>query len=266
MRGNFVSLCQMNLLLCPNFLKKLRVSKSQLEPGKRIIPTCIFLLGECIVILFYQIFSQSFSERAKNGRVFRERKFFARTLECAEIILNSFNNFFRSSIIEVMIRQLRKILIFSLVFAWIFSGWTGILQTSPFPSKIERVQAMITFERTPSEINIVSPVSISVSNNYPDDLIYDGSSGSVGLTREPFLNMKWWGIAVYTETENFISQCVPIAAPLPTAVFNLKTGDYKTEISLAETKDGCEAYASENFSGNVYPLFAVFETANFIAQ
>lgn len=125
------------------------------------------------------------------------------------------------------------------------------------------VSAAITFERTPSEASAVSPVSIRLPANYPDDLLYNGSSGSVGLTREPLLNMKWWGIAAYTETENFISECVPTASPLPPAVFNLKAGNYKTEISLAETKEGCEAYSSENFSGNVYPLFTVNEAGNF---
>lgn len=120
------------------------------------------------------------------------------------------------------------------------------------------VSAAITFERTPSEADIASSVSITVPANYPDDLVYDGSSGSVGLTREQLLNMKWWGIAVYTETENFVSKCVPTTSSLPTAVLNLGAGDYKTAISLAETKEGCEAFSTAE-----YPIFAVLEAANF---
>lgn len=137
---------------------------------------------------------------------------------------------------------------------WIFSGW-------PIPLKIKEARAAITHQRTPSEISTSSPVSISVALNYPDDLIYDGSSGSVGLTLEPLLKMKWWGIAVYTETDNFVSECVPTTSPLPTAVFNLGAGDYKTSLSLAETKADCEI-----FSQNEYPLFAALEAANFTAK
>jgi hypothetical protein len=70
--------------------------------------------------------------------------------------------------------------------------------------------------------------------------------------------MKWWGIAVYTETDNFVSKCVSTASSLPTAVFNLGAGNYKTGISLGETKEDCE-----NFSTAEYPLFAVLEAANF---
>ena len=87
----------------------------------------------------------------------------------------------------------------------------------------------IQHQRTPNETSIISPVSISIAVNYPDDLMYDGSIGSVGLTLEPLLNMKWWGIAVYTETDNFISQCVSTASPLPTAVFNLGAEIIKQE-------------------------------------
>ena len=120
------------------------------------------------------------------------------------------------------------------------------------------VSAAILHQRTPNEASIISPVSISIAVNYPDDLIYDGSTGSVGLTLEPLLNMKWWGIAVYTETDNFVSKCVSTALPLPIAVFNLGAGNYKTGISLGETKEDCE-----NFSAAEYPLFAVLEAANF---
>ena len=168
-------------------------------------------------------------------------------------------------------RILKFTLILVLIFSWIFgyppiyeNFWRiKIWQNPPFPPEIQEAQAVITFERTLSEANVLPPVSIDVSVVFPDDLIYDGSIGSVGLTLEPLLNMKWWGITAYTETENFISKCVPTASPLPSAVFNLRPGDYKTEISLAKTKEGCEAYSSEDFSGNVYPLFAVIEAANF---
>lgn len=115
---------------------------------------------------------------------------------------------------------------------------------------------------TPSGTSTSSPIFINLSVVYPDDLIYDGSAGSVGLTLEPLLNMKWWGVVVHTETDNFISECVSTASPLPTASFDLWAGDYKTSISLAETKADCEA-----FNQNEYPLFAVLEAANFaIAQ
>jgi len=162
-----------------------------------------------------------------------------------------------------MIGQLRKILIILLVFAWIFSGWPKIFN---FPPKIQEARAAINFERTPSEISILPPASIGVSVVFPDDLIYNGSPcsaspcpiGSVGLTREPLLNMKWWGIVVETETDNFVSECVSTTSPLPTAVFNLGAGDYKTAISLGETKADCEAFGTAE-----YPLFAVIEAANF---
>lgn len=149
----------------------------------------------------------------------------------------------------------RFFLVTILVFSWIFAGWPQIFN---FPPGIQGARAAITHQRTPNEASIVSPVSISVSLIYLDDLIYDGSVGSVGLTREPLLNMKWWGIAAYTETDNFVSECVSTTTPLPTAVLNLGIGDYKTAISLAETKEGCEA-----FSVAEYPLFAVLEAANF---
>ena|SRR3989338_3415384 len=157
-------------------------------------------------------------------------------------------------------------LIFILMIGWIFSGWPQIWQNPRIPPNIQKAQAAINFERTPSEISILPPASIGVSVVFPDDLIYNGSPcsaspcpiGSVGLTREPLLNMKWWGIVVYTETDNFVSECVSTTLPLPTAVFNLGAGDYKTEISLAETKADCET-----FNQNSYPLFAVLGAANF---
>ncbi|MFY9461677.1 MAG: hypothetical protein WAP51_00550 [Candidatus Sungiibacteriota bacterium] len=152
----------------------------------------------------------------------------------------------------------RFFLVSILVFSWVFSGWPQIWHNLPFPPKIQKAQAAITYQQTPSEASIVPAVSISVAVNYPDDLIYDGSIGSVGLTREPLLNMKWWGIAVYTETDNFVSKCVSTASPLPTAVFNLGAGNYKTGISLGETKEDCEAFNTAE-----YPLFAVLEAANF---
>ena len=157
-----------------------------------------------------------------------------------------------------MIGKLHKTLILLLIFAWFFSGWPQIWNNPRIPPKAHEAQAVIRHQRTPSETSIISPVSISIAVNYPDDLMYDGSIGSVGLTLEPLLNMKWWGIAVYTETDNFISQCVSTASPLPTAVFNLGAGNYKTGISLGETKEDCE-----NFSAAEYPLFAVLEAANF---
>jgi len=123
------------------------------------------------------------------------------------------------------------------------------------------VSAAITYQRTPNETNSLSPVSINTVVNYPDDLIYNGSIDSVGLTLEPLLNMKWWGIAVYTETDNFVFQCVPTNSPLPIAAFNLGAGDYKTSISLAKTKEHCEA-----FDENEYPLFAALEAANFTSK
>lgn len=152
----------------------------------------------------------------------------------------------------------RFFLVTILAFAWIFAGRPQIWQNPLFPTKVQKVQAAIIYQRTPSETNTSSPVSINVAVNYPDDLIYDGSVGSVGLTLEPLLNMKWWGIAAYTETDNFIFECVPITSPLPTAVFNLGTGDYKTSLSLAETKADYET-----FNQNEYPLFAVLGAANF---
>ncbi len=161
-----------------------------------------------------------------------------------------------------MLKRLSNIsqlfLILVLITGWIFSGWPQIFS---FPPKIQKVQAARTFELTPSGASASSPVSINLSVAYPDDLIYDGSARSVGLTLEPLLNMKWWGIVVHTETDNFISQCVPTASPLPTAIFNLAAGDYKTEISLAETKADCET-----FNQNAYPLFAVLKAAKFTTK
>lgn len=153
---------------------------------------------------------------------------------------------------------LQRITVFVLIFTWIFSGLPQIRHNPLFSPKIQEAQAAITFERTPSQASIVSPISTNISVVYPDDLIYDGSIGSVGLTREQLLNMKWWGIAVYTETENFVSECVSTASPLPTAVLSLGAGNYKTAISLGETKEGCEAFSTAE-----YPLFAVLEAANF---
>lgn len=153
-----------------------------------------------------------------------------------------------------MPKLFKKFFLLILIFSWIFSGWPPIWRNP----RILSARAAITHQRTPSEASIVSPISTNISVVYPDDLIYDGSIGSVGLTREYLLNMKWWGIAAYTETENFVSECVPTTAPLPTAVLNLGTGDYKTAISLAETKEGCEAFSTAE-----YPIFAVLEAANF---
>ena len=157
-------------------------------------------------------------------------------------------------------RVFRSVFVFTLVFAWIFSGWPPLWHNLPFPPNIQKSEAAIIFDRTSSETSILPPVPIHISVVFPDDLIYDGSIGSVGLTLEPLLKMKWWGIAVYTETDNFVFGCVSTASPLPTAIFNLVagTGDYKTAISLAETKADCET-----FSANEYPLFAVIQAANF---
>ena len=174
---------------------------------------------------------------------------------------------------SVVLKISRFSLVTILVFSWIFSGWPQIWPLDELgvnkirvPSKIQKAQAAINFDRTPSEASILPPASMGVSVVFPDDLIYNGSPcsaspcpiGSVGLTREPLLNMKWWGIVVYTETDNFVSECVSTTSPLPTAVFNLGAGDYKTEISLAETKADCET-----FNQNSYPLFAVLGAANF---
>ena len=167
---------------------------------------------------------------------------------------------------SVILKISRFSLVTILVFGWLFSGWPPIWQNPQFPPKIQKAQAAINFERTPSEASILSPASIGVSVVFPDDLIYNGSPcsaspcpiGSVGLTREPLLNMKWWGIVVETETDNFVSECVSTTLPLPAANFNLGAGDYKTEISLAEIKADCET-----FNQNSYPLFAVLEAANF---
>ena len=160
-------------------------------------------------------------------------------------------------------------IIFLIIFAWIFSGFPRIWQNPRIPLNIQKTRAAINFERTPSEVSILPPASVGVSVVFPDDLIYNGSPcsaslcpiGSVGLTREPLLNMKWWGIVVYTETDNFVSECVSTALLLPTAVFNLGPGDYKTAISLGETKEDCEAFGTAE-----YPLFAVLETANFTVK
>lgn len=118
------------------------------------------------------------------------------------------------------------------------------------------VSAAITHQRMPSEASILSPVSISVPA-IPDDLVtYE--SGAIGIPRQIMDDMNYWGIAVYTETENFVSECVSMASSLPTAVLNLGIGDYKTAISLGKTKEDCEAFSTAE-----YPLFAVLETANF---
>ena len=152
----------------------------------------------------------------------------------------------------------QSILIFVITVGWIFSGWPQIFD---FPPKIQEAQATITHQRILGEASTTPSVSINLSITYPDDLIYDGSSGSVGLTREPLLTMKWWGIVVYTETDNFISECVSTDSPLPIAVFNLGAGEYKTSLSLAETKADCET-----FNQNEYPLFAVLTAANFSSK
>lgn len=163
-----------------------------------------------------------------------------------------------------------------IITSWIFSGFPQIWQNPPapldrylsgsVPSEVQKAQAAITFEQMPSGASTSSPISINLSVVFPDDLIYNGSPcsaslcpiGSVGLTREPLLNMKWWGIVVDNETDNFVSECVSTALPLPAANFNLGPGDYKIEISLAETKADCET-----FNQNSYPLFAIMEAANF---
>ena len=159
--------------------------------------------------------------------------------------------------INYMNKRLLKIPQIFLI-AVLITIWPQIWHNLPFPLNIQKSEAAIIFDRTSSEASMPSPVSISVSANYPDDLIYDGSMGSVGLTREPLLTMKWWGIVVYTETDNFIFECVSTDSPLPIAVFNLGAGEYKTSLSLAETKADCET-----FNQNEYPLFAVLEAANF---
>lgn len=158
---------------------------------------------------------------------------------------------------DVSKKCLQFILVLVFFASWIFSGWPPIWDLL---LQIQKAHAAITFEQIPSEATS-SPISISVSAVYPDDLIYDGSIGSVGLTLEPLLTMQWWGIVVETETENFISECVSTASPLPTAVFNLGAGEYKTSLSLAETKADCET-----FNQNEYPLFAVLEAANFVVK
>jgi len=161
------------------------------------------------------------------------------------------------------------LIILFIITGWIYSSFPQIWQNPPVPPEIQEAQAAITFERTLSEASILPAVSIGVSVIFPDDLIYNGSPcstspcpiGSVGLTREPLLNMKWWGIVVDNETDNFVSECVSTALPLPAANFNLGPGDYKTEISLAETKADCET-----FNQNSYPLFAVIGAANFTVK
>lgn len=130
----------------------------------------------------------------------------------------------------------------------------GTFATSTFEIMAEATSST----KIATSITIVSPASMGVSIIFPDDLIYDGSIGSVGLTREPLLNMKWWGIAVYNETNNFVAECISTALPLPVANFNLGPGDYKTAISLGETKEECEAFSTAE-----YPLFAVIQAANF---
>ncbi len=122
--------------------------------------------------------------------------------------------------------------------------------------KIGNVQDKIIFQRIPDGTNILSPVSINISAAFYDLIALE--SREIGVPRQIIDVMNYWGIAVYTETENFISECVSTALPLPTAIFNLRAGDYKTAISLGETKESCEAFDIAE-----YPLFAVFETANF---
>ncbi|MBI5005411.1 MAG: hypothetical protein HZC03_02310 [Candidatus Lloydbacteria bacterium] len=155
-------------------------------------------------------------------------------------------------------------LIFAVIFGWIFSVWPQILNNPRTPPKTKEALEAVVFEKTQGEIGTTTPVaavSINVSLNYPDDLIYDGTPWSVGLTLEPMLKMKWWGIAVYNETDTFVAECVSTALPLPTAIFNLAAENYKTGISLGETREGCEAFDTAE-----YPLFAIIEAANFIIQ
>ena len=166
---------------------------------------------------------------------------------------------------SVVLKISRLFLVTVLVFSWIFSGWPQIWHNPPFPPNIQKSKAAIIFDRTPSalpvggqEANILLPVPINISVVFPDDLVYDGSIGSVGLTLEPLLKMRWWGIAVYNETDNFVFGCVSTTLPLPAANFNLGPGDYKTAISLGETKEDCEAFNTAE-----YPLFAVIGAANF---
>ncbi|MFH1346848.1 MAG: hypothetical protein ABIH10_01210 [Spirochaetota bacterium] len=125
--------------------------------------------------------------------------------------------------------------------------------------EIQKAQAAITFERTPSRGSVFSQTTINISVAYPYNFVYDGRPGSVGLTFEQLLEMRWWGIAVYNDTSDFISECVSTVSPLLISNFNLGAGNYKTGISLSKTKEKCES-----FSENEYPLFAVMENANFI--
>src|SRR3989344_3074214 len=122
-------------------------------------------------------------------------------------------------------------------------------------AKIDARAEKIIFKRTPEGINILSPVAIEISAT-PEDLITE-KSGVIGVPRQVMEVMNYWGIAVYTETENFVSECVATSLPLPIAVFDLEKGDYKTGISLGETKEECDA-----FNMAEYPIFEVFETAN----
>ena len=126
-------------------------------------------------------------------------------------------------------------------------------------AKIDARAEKIIFKRTPEGINILSPVAIEISAT-PEDLITE-KSGVIGVPRQVMEVMNYWGIAVYTETENFVSECVATSLPLPIAVFDLEKGDYKTGISLGETKEECDA-----FNMAEYPIFEVFETANFSVQ
>ena len=126
-------------------------------------------------------------------------------------------------------------------------------------AKIDPRTEKIIFKRTPEGINILSPVAIEISAT-PEDLITE-KSGVIGVPRQVMEVMNYWGIAVYTETENFVSECVATSLPLPIAVFDLEKGDYKTGISLGETKEECDA-----FNMAEYPIFEVFETANFSVQ
>ena len=159
--------------------------------------------------------------------------------------------------INYMNKRLLKIPQIFLI-AVLITIWPQIWHNLPFPLNIQKSEAAIIFDRTSSEASILPPVPIHISVVFPDDLIYDGSIGSVGLTLEPLLKMKWWGIAAYNETDNFVFGCVSTALPLPAANFNLGPGDYKTAISLGETKEECEAFGTAE-----YPLFAVIQAANF---
>lgn len=138
-----------------------------------------------------------------------------------------------------MIGQLRKILIFIVIFGWIFSGWLPIWQNPRIPPGIQKTLAAIILERTPSEANINSPVAFYVSATFSE------------FTTNFNGNEKWWNLAVYDDKNTYTSECFPTTEPLPNSIiFNLPPSDYvAVEIGAAVEKSNCE-----NFNQSSYPL------------